>query len=252
MAVDEWRSGGYFLMGPVAEGALKDARLPRLVWSISTCVSDSYPDEKYLTWVRTSPERDEELRRTLGLSPEALVGLKAEVTDLFDRGLIRWPNVFASVAAARDFHGRWLNNLDQVRLLGISLKKEHVAEFENDVAGLSNPGDGVLGLLTEDVPPVGGELWGFEVLGSEFGTFHTYLCHGLETELMDVVKVRFNDRGLIEEWAGAEAASEWINRDGVGAEPVPWYPWRIDAYTVGCRLRRHGDRVNEQCSSPRT
>jgi hypothetical protein len=68
--VSEWRSGGYFLMGPVAERALSDERLPRLVWSISTCVSDSYPDERYLDWVQTSHEEEQEIRGVHGLSTD--------------------------------------------------------------------------------------------------------------------------------------------------------------------------------------
>jgi hypothetical protein len=117
-------------------------------------------------------------------------------------------------------------------LLGISLRTADVGDFVVDVAPSSNPGDGVVSVLAEERAPIEGEVWGFEVLGADFGTFHTYLCHGLETEFMDVLGVRFNERGLIEDWTGAAAASEWINRDEVGAEPVPWYPWRIDGYRL--------------------
>lgn len=230
--MNEWRNGGYFLMGPVAEGALKDSRLPRLTWSISTCVSDSYPDETYLEWVQSGADHSEALCEALRLGSQALAELRADVTDLFNRGVIRWPNVFGTSSSARDFHGRWFAGVPNVRLFGISLRGIDVDEYLGAVGPVSNPSDGVSSLLSENHPPDDGETWGFEVLGSDYGSFHTYLCHGLQTELMDSLDVRFNDHGLIGNWSDAKAASDWINRDEVGAEPVPWFPWRVDAYPL--------------------
>lgn len=232
-ASSEWRVGGYFLKGPVATGALRDERLPRRVWSISSCVSTSYPDEGYLTWVQSSPERQVELCQSLDLSTDELAELKGEVSALFDQGLVRWPNVFGTLCAARDFHARWLTDVPDVQLLEIALKTPDVPVFLSDVASLSNnEGDGVLSVLGEERPVGDGQVWGFEVLGFVFGAFHTYLCHGLETEFMDTLGVRFNEHGLITDWADASKASDWINRDEVGAEPVPWYPWRISRYAL--------------------
>lgn len=213
------------------EDALTDERLPRPVWSISTCVSDSYPDETYLEWVATTPDIDEEIREMLGLSPEALAELTSDVTHLFDRGALRWPNVFATTAAARRFHARWLPGIPDVRLVGISLRTSDFSDYLAD-NGSADSSDGVLSLLRERREPDSGEQWGFEVLGTEMGGFHSYLCHGMEAELMDDLKVGFNERGLIEAWSGAETVSDWINRDEVGAEPVPWYPWRIADYVL--------------------
>jgi hypothetical protein len=227
----EWLSGGYLLMGPVHEGALTDERLARPIWSISTCVSDSYPDETYLEWVTATPERNEEIRQTLDLSDEALTRLKSDVTELFARGEFRWPNVFVTTAAARDFYARWLTGLPDVRLLGISLRAPDLPEYlaDNDPA---DPNDGVLSVLKEGRGPESGEHWGFEVLGTEMGGFHSYLCHGMEGELMDEFEVGFNERGLIADWMDAAKVSHWINGDEIGAEPVPWYPWRITGYPL--------------------
>ena len=226
----DWRNGGYFLMGPVAEGAVRDKRLPAVLWSVSKCVAQSYPDETYLNWVSTTSERDAELRQVLELSTGELANLKSHVTDLFNNDLVRWPNVFATLAAARAFYARWLTNLSGLRLLGVSMPASYVSGYLTEVAPASNPHDGVAGLLGENRVWEEGDAWGFEVLGSDYGAFHTYLCHGLQTELMDLLGVQFNEHGLIGDWSDAVRASEWINRDEVGAEPVPWSPWRIDRY----------------------
>lgn len=231
MATTEWLSGGYFLMGPVHEGAVSDARLARPVWSISTCVSDSYPEETFLEWVTTAPERDEQIRKALDLSPGELAKLKADVTHRFDRGELRWPNVFVSTASAKDFHARWLTRLGDIRLLGISLRADDLLEYLDD-SGSAGPNDGVVSLLRERRPPEPGKPVGFEVLGTEAGGFHTHHCHGLAGELMDVLEVGFGEEGLVTDWSGAEKVSDWINRDEVGAEPVPWYPWRIVDYPL--------------------
>ena len=42
--------------------------------------------------------------------------------------------------------------------------------------------------------------------------------------------ISLNSYGLIEDYAMAPAASEYTNREEVGAEPVAWYPFRVDKY----------------------
>ena len=155
--MSEWRSGGHFLVGPVKEGVVKDGRLPSVLWSASTCVSDSYPDESYLDWVASTPEKEAELRKALDLSDEALGELKAHVTELFSEDLVRWPNVLASLAVARDLYRRWFRNLAGLRLIGVALRSRDVPGFLAAIRAHSNPHDGVASLLGEDRPPGGGE-----------------------------------------------------------------------------------------------
>jgi hypothetical protein len=47
---------------------------------------------------------------------------------------------------------------------------------------------------------------------------------------MDELDLPLNEFGLIADPEEALAAAAWVNREEVGAEPVPWYEWRVDEY----------------------
>ncbi|MGC4068432.1 MAG: hypothetical protein QM784_28055 [Polyangiaceae bacterium] len=72
---------------------------------------------------------------------------------------------------------------------------------------------------------------GFEVLGANWGgSFHTFSCNSLEQQFSENIGIAFNQDGLIDTYEDALKASEYTNRDDVGAEPVAWYPFRLDEY----------------------
>jgi hypothetical protein len=69
---------------------------------------------------------------------------------------------------------------------------------------------------------------GYEILGAEVGgSFHSFLCNYLEVPYQQQLQVRFNDYGLIADYADAVRAAEFTNLPTTGAEPVPWYPWVV-------------------------
>lgn len=61
-------------------------------------------------------------------------------------------------------------------------------------------------------------LLGYEVIGYEWGNFHSWLCNSLQRDLPDI---ELNDHGLIRSFAEAERVAAFANEDD-GTEPVDW------------------------------
>jgi hypothetical protein len=232
VVLSTWISGGYYLIEPFEVSGSMDRRLPKRMWSISACLSNTYPDEDYLDWVQVPADRDREIRQRLGLDVHGLAELKKEVARLFEDGSLGWPNVFLDTQTARAFSARWLATVSDLRLLGISLASEHVERFIGDTAPGEGEGEsGVRRAVRGGGSPVGGTTIGFEVLGMEQGGHvHSFVCNGLEADFMDELDLPLNEFGLIADPEEALAAAAWVNREEVGAEPVPWYEWRVDEY----------------------
>ena len=148
-----------------------------------------------------------------------------------DDGHFGWPNEFFSLRAAREFGIRFLGAAQRSRIVGMSLAMDVAAAFLREEAPQErHDGSGVWTVLKRGVPLAqGGSLLGFDVLGAEYGGwFHTFCCNGLEQEFNEKLGITFNEYGLIDDYSRAVTACEYTNRDDVGAEPVAWYPFRVD------------------------
>lgn len=76
-----------------------------------------------------------------------------------------------------------------------------------------------------------GSVLGFEILGYDMGTFHSYICNRLEDDYDKEYGFRLNRSGFISTIDEAKKLAEYTNRDDVGAEPVLWLPWVIVKYS---------------------
>jgi hypothetical protein len=119
-------------------------------------------------------------------------------------------------------------------LIGLSLETQIAVEFIRDEEPGTGSGVGVWTALTQGVRlNPGGALRGFDVLGMEDdGSFHSFSCNDLELTFAQKFGIVFNEHGLIDIYVKAVAASDYANEDEAGAEPVPWYPFRVDEYNL--------------------
>ncbi len=228
-----WVEAGFFVIADGASPQQARPLLPPAIVTVSACIVDSYPGSWALPWTNTSPDTLAEVQRSLALDDGAFAELCASVRAAFDDGSFGWPNVFASLDAAQDFKRQYLQALVNARVIGLSFTREVAAAFVADQApsgGLG--GSGVWLMLARDLTlRRGGALLGFDTLGADSGgSFHTFSCNGLWEDLHEKLGVSFNEHGLISRYADAVAACDYLNREEVGAEPVSWYPGRIDCY----------------------
>lgn len=229
----EWIEAGYFIVADAARPDLGSCSLPHRRVTISTCIVDSYPDWWALPWARTSEDELEKRRVSLDLDPSQFAALRAWVADAVARGEYGWPNVFLTLGSAREFHRRFLAGRTGQRVLGASVARDVAARFVRDEAPSGkNAAPGVWSALSrERRAERGGQLLGFDIVGAEVGgSFHTFSCNDLERDFAAHLGIQLNAHGLIDEAAHALAASEYVNRGDVGAEPVNWYPMRIVEY----------------------
>ena len=147
---------------------------------------------------------------------------------------VGWPHVLLSLATARELCQKFIKERSRCVLLGIGLPNQYVEQFlaeEKPAAGDGTPGvyHAVNGrhALEPD-----GQVLGYEILGYEYGTFHSWLCNQLEKAVHQQLQIRPNPHGFVGSLSEAERAVEYCSRDDVKAEPALWLPWLIVKYPV--------------------
>lgn len=232
----EWIDAGYVLLTEGRSPKSSHGLLPAHLVTVSTCLVDAYPDSWALPWVETSLVESRAIQDSLGLEDDEFALLREWVGQALDSGEFGWPNVFFSAQIAREFQARFLRTLKGIRLVGLSLTKEVAEDFLRTEAPQEGYGaSGVWTMVARGESPraIATQL-GFDVLGAEFGgSFHTFSCNGLEQDYNDKFGITFNELGLIPEYESAVLAAEYTNRDDTGAEPVEWYPFRVEGLEAG-------------------
>ncbi|MGL5832390.1 MAG: hypothetical protein ACRC1Z_04055, partial [Waterburya sp.] len=56
------------------------------------------------------------------------------------------------------------------------------------------------------------DFLGYEVLGNDFGGFHSFVCNRLETDFAHQLKIKLNQHGLIDQYDQAIQGSDYANQ----------------------------------------
>src|SRR5262249_35642859 len=135
-----------------------------------------------------------------------------------DAGEWLWPRWFTALETAREFVARFSPDPIPV-VLGIGITEATAQEVGLHLASRNLP-----------LAP-GGEVLGYELLGREDGgDFHSWLCNDLEPVLHELMGLRVNAHGLIDDPDTAAMAARALMEPEVGAERVPWLPALLVAY----------------------
>jgi hypothetical protein len=102
--------------------------LPDYLLSASSCLGSFIPDTWCVDWTGDSRELRREKAKSFGLADEALQGLMTFVTSRFEKSFF-WPNVCASLDAARDIVRGFLFDQLDIVILELALAQECVDEF---------------------------------------------------------------------------------------------------------------------------
>ncbi|MFY0570970.1 hypothetical protein ACN28E_45050 [Archangium lansingense] len=226
-------SGGYLVARPAERAPFMDASLvPSRLQSASGCIAPIAPDTWAIDWASCDSAERSAAATRFGVPPERLAELIAWATRRFDVDFL-WPNVFLTLEAAREFCATFVPADSDAFVLGLALASEDVEDFLQQTA--PPPREGETGLhrcLARRLPPAeGGVRLGSEVLGAELGgTFHSYLCNGLERTFAQQLGARPNEHGLFDDHALARQCAAYAGHEDVGAEPVPWLAWVLLEY----------------------
>ena len=232
-SIESHYCGGFVICKPFEKPHLEeDALLPRQVRTVCRCLAGVLPSDWAVDWV----VYDEKVRRTrakeFGLAPHAMVKLIEDVTAGFEANEIGWPGIFYSLDRAKRFETKHIKPGGDERLIGIGLDEKLVDEFlENEEISDHRGKYGIYdSLVSKKELPSKGKVLGYEILGYDYGDFHSWLCNGLEDEAYRELSVKPNGSGLIDSFEEALQVAKYISQDEVGAEPGIWMPWLLVEY----------------------
>lgn len=222
--------GGYVVTQPIQRPAHLSADLfPDVVLSPTTCDNamtlDVWGGETAGQW------------RTYGVYPDRLADLLAWIDVQYERE-IGMPNIFFSLAAAQQFITDFFPPDTEWVILGLGLHRtlvDHVlADEQRSEQEQHQSAGGIMTLLAQGTPlAAGGTILGHEILGSETGFLHTWVCswvYGIFVEEgFRTLGIRPNRWGKLDALADAQQYADQAQRyDTYGVEV--WVPWLIVRY----------------------
>lgn len=227
-------SGGYYLISSLERPDYMDKEvIPNVIFSASECLCDFHPSINIL-WGKSKNEK-EKYAEKLKISQSTYQDIEDWVGDMFEKEVFVYPQLFTTVDLAKEFYNKFLNHLNDIQIIGIGLPEEYVDEFikyESTLNKTRKEREGIENLVLHnvEVENKAAKIIGYEVLGFEFGTFHSYLCNGLEKDFKKHFTFVLNENGLIPTLEESARYCVYSNNEDVGTEPVLWLPWAIFKY----------------------
>ena len=218
---------GYFITQPIETPDCIKINSKQMV-TASHCFCDLHPDNTTLFY-------DEMLASTpawwtgenyvekskLKTYETSLANLKTKYLQLLDQKRIGlYPDFFSSFQDAKSIQDEFFPEL---QLFSIALNKQHTELFSKE-------------LEFKDYKPIfeevkiDGDFIGYDILGWDWASFHTYLCNGLEEDLQKEFKLNMNHWGLLDN-PFEEVAKFAKSLEGKG-EPVLWLPFAVFQHKV--------------------
>jgi hypothetical protein len=118
--------------------------------------------------------------------------------------------------------------IQNINLLAIATTTQNRDLFLQEELSSNNAEEGVYqALQSNQTIKINHNLLGYEVLGNDYGRFHSFVCNGLETDFAHKLNIKLNQHGLIDQYEQAIQASNYANHPDTGTEPVLWIPWAI-------------------------
>ncbi len=231
MNINKYHLGGYYIVKPTQRAEYMNSQImPETILSVSNCICDVYPDISSV-WSTSEKEKDK-YRQNLNIPSSTFNNLIEWIDDKNNSENFGFPHVFNNLESARDFYFNFLYNVQGLNLVGIGLPEEYNNEFVEDTGITKETYYGVeKKIFNRCQMESNGSVLGFEILGYDMGTFHSYICNRLEDDYDKEYGFRLNRSGFISTIDEAKKLAEYTNRDDVGAEPVLWLPWVIVKYS---------------------
>jgi len=219
-------SGGYFLTKRIARPAWVIGPMPDFLITLSSAITDIAPD----TWADNRYEYDKEVQAAEFLSFGIPRDAAAQLANEFTRAVLEHgylSNFFPTLPVARAFHRQSRDK--NVLLVGIGLDPSLLPSLRAQLMDEINHGHGLIERVDAMIPIAGGgEVLGYEPLGFEGMTFHSWLGH----KFFDVDCQQFgimpNHLGFIDSFTDAVRVTEILKASG--ACPGIWEPWLVVRY----------------------
>jgi hypothetical protein len=230
MHQNDYIAGGYVVTQPIRRPAHIAADLfPELLLSPTTCDNAMTLD----VWGGETPRQ----WRDYGVHPDRIADLLAWIDTQYEQA-IGMPNIFFSLATAQQFITDFFPPDTGWVILGLGLHRTLVDDFladdQRSEQELHQSAWGITTLLARGTPlAAGGTILGHEILGSEAGFLHTWVCSWVYSQFVEegfqTLGIRPNRWGKLDALADArQYANQGQRYDTYGVEV--WLPWLIVRY----------------------
>jgi hypothetical protein len=228
MMLSELVSGGFYVTRLLTrpDGLQHEAPLPEQLLTLSSCLTEFLPAEWALEWSSCSPAERVEAIEKLGITSEHLAPLTTWATAAFNRGDLGWPCVWQSLEAARSIKSTFAGTNSRLVIVELGVSKDCAERLVEELAPKPREGEsGVYSRLKSSAPLSDeGASVGWEPLGMNgSGTYHSWLCNGLQDDCLAQLGVAPGPLGLLALEKDARALIALIEQ-GLGAEPGFWFP----------------------------
>jgi hypothetical protein len=223
----DYVSGGYYVLKAIPRPSGLSGILPDQLLTMSRCFTNVVRDIVQLQFndydnVRQSVADE---AREFGIPqtqiPELVSWAKMQHNTNY--------HVYSEVGPAIELRQRFITD-PSAHVVGIGLHTSLIHSFGSQLVKDVNRGIGLLEIVNENRPLAeGGKALGFEPLGFEATSFHSWLCHRAPDEAYKRFGIRPNQLGLIESFDDARQVNEYLLE--TGAEPAIWEPWLLLDYT---------------------
>jgi hypothetical protein len=224
----DYISGGYYVVKTIPRPNDLSDILPDTILTMSKCFSPVMRDIVQLQW-------DEYENVSVAIAEEA-IEFRIPQDQIAD--LVRWVKgrhntsyfVFTELTDPLELLSRFITD-GSAHVVGIGLHTSLLESFKSQQSKDVNNGLGLVELVEEKRPLAeGGVPLGYEPLGFEGTSFHSWLCHYAPNEVQKRFGIRPNRLGLIDKFEDACQVNEYLLE--TGAEPAIWEPWLLIEYAA--------------------
>ena len=212
---------GYYIVEPMPTPEYLDLRCKQII-TVTECICNVHPSLIGCYWLNQE-KRQSEYKKLLGLSDETFTELKETVMHLYEEHKLDVDSRFNELPNALLFCKKYLSNQPNMRVISIALEDTYKDVFIEDAGENLN-----VAILCEQKND--GKLLGYDILGWDWSSFHSYLCNGLNKDISDKYPLEINEFGLIQNpYSQVKEFAKCIN--GMG-EPVLWLPFAVYSHEV--------------------
>lgn len=226
--MEEYHIGGYYLIeGTTREDYMSNSIIPNNIWSVSSCICNLHPDISALSWTSRSNEDRLVYQQQLNLTTEAFNNMQEKTDALFNDDKIGWEAMFIDRDTAVTFAQKYLGKVENIKLMMIATTTEYSKLFLQKTKTTENNNGVYKCLQKENAVQKDADFKGFEILGYESGSFHSFICYNLEKVYANNLNITLNEHGLIKNYAEAVIANDYTSNSSNLPEGTIWMPWAI-------------------------
>lgn len=211
---------GYYIVEPVVKPEYVHLECKKIL-TVSTCICNQHPS-LYGTFWDNHLDEQMEYQKLLKLSDKEFEDMKETVSYLFCEHKLDHDSRFAELLDALNFYHKYLHYVPLLQIVSITLEDAYRDRFLDEIKDSNN----IPFPLKEK--PAGGILLGYDILGWDYGSFHTYLCNSLEKDILEKYPLEVNELGFIQNpYMQVKKFAEYIAGKG---EPVLWLPFAVNQH----------------------